>query len=151
MDPLSLNIDIANHDASRPVLPDGQYEGVIAAVTVVPSKQNPANHNLLIEVKTTTDNTSTKGTIMAPGVTIKRWFPLQASEKQISIGMENSWKDQIAVLVDGLFGTKQGERPALNQELITQMMGKEILFATKVRKDTEYGDGNELGRMTAIS
>lgn len=151
MDPLNINIDIANHDASRPLLPEGQYSGILKSAGVVPSKNAPGNFNLLIEVATTEEQTSTKGTPLRPGFSIRRWFPLQASEKQIEAGMENSWKDQLAVLVDGLFQSSQGNRPALDQALITQMSGMPVVFATKVTKDDTYGDGNELGRIAAAA
>lgn len=147
MNPLDLNIDISSHDASRPLLPDGQYAGQVKSVTVEPSKAVPGNYNLVVVVATTEPNVSTKGTTINPGFEVKRWFPLQASEKQIAAGNAESFKDSLALLIDGLFNTTQGNRPALNQELITQMHGKPVLFSVKVRQDDQYGDSNDLGRM----
>ena len=149
MDPLNLNIDIQNHDASRPVLPAGTYQGQIAGAEVVESKNAAGNYNLMVTVKTIEPYESTKGTPINAGYSLKRWFPLQASEKQIEMGMGESFKDQLAIMVDNLFGTTAEDRPALNQDVITQMIGKAITFTTTVRSDDQYGDGNDLGRMLA--
>ena len=150
-DPLNLNVELANHDASRPLLPDGQHEGIIANVQVVMSKNadTPTFRNLMVTVKTTMEIMSTKGGMLAAGYELKRWLPLQASQKQIDAGNANSWKDQLSNMVDGIFGCSPADRPALNSETITEMIGKAITFSSKVRHDEQYGDSNDLGRMIA--
>ncbi len=147
MDPLNLNIDIENHDASRPIMPQGEYAGVITASAVVPSKNSPGNFNWMITMSTSEVVQSTKGTPINPGYKMTRYLPLQASEKQKEAGMENSFKDQIALTVDAIFGTSQGNRPAFTQELVTQATGKDVKAAVVVRAaDGAFPESNDLAR-----
>lgn len=148
-DPLNLNIDINDHDASRKVLPEGTYPGVVKEAVFEQSKKVPGNWNLKVTVATTTDNTSTTGVTLGAGYPVSRWFPLQASPAQIEKGMEDNWKDDITNLVDGLFKTQMGSRPAFNQELVTQMSGIPVMLNVRVEDDPNFGLSNNITKILA--
>ena len=148
MDPLSLNIDIENHDASRPILPKGEYPMVVVGSSIAPSKATPGNNNWHVELATTEVHTTTKGTELQPGFKLSTYIPLQASDKQIESGNKNAFKDRIALTVDAIFNTKQGSRPAFTQDLVTQAVGQAVKGALSIREaEGTFPESNDLGRV----
>lgn len=150
MDPLmSLNVDLAGHDATRPIIPPSDQPLVIADIKVDDNKDKTGK-NLIVEFQTTQPITSTRGKPVQVGTKLTNYYPLQASQKQIEAGTPLAFKDRIALLLDAAFNTGESNRPNLNTDTAIALKGKVVLASISIDNDPQYGEQNRVGTLKPL-
>lgn len=144
---LNLNVQLGGVDTSLPKLASGNYPLRLAGVEQVESKKAAGNYNLKATFETTQPGESTKGDIINPGFKVFKYYPLQQSETE---GAPDFRRD-LCVLVDACLGTDKSNRPDLTGELLTSLIGREVLATVKVENDPQYGETNSIGFLKHIS
>ena len=147
---LALNVDLAGHDASRPLLPPADYPLSIKEIKVEENKDK-TGRNLVVSFATTQPATSVTGKPIPVGQVLTNYYPLQASEKQIEKGTPDAWKDRIALLIDAALQTDETTRPNLNGEVAAAMYGKVVLGSVSIEKTEQYGEQNRLGQLKPLA
>ena len=148
--PLNLNINLAGVDTSRPVVADGTDTPMTVVEVSVDENRAKTGHNLVVVFATTQPVQSTKGKTINPGYRLTKYYPLQASPKQVESGMGDRPAIDLAMLVDALFGTDMTNRPNLDAEVIRQMTGKTARVILKIRESEEFGEQNEITRVLPL-
>lgn len=147
---VALNINLAGHDATYPIAPPMDYPLQIKGLAVEENKDKTGK-NLVLEFVSINPGTSTRGKAMAPGdLKLKKWYPLQASEKQIAEGKHDSWKNGLCNLIDAVFGTSETDRPDLTPEIAAQIPGKVVLGSVTIENDPQFGEQNRLGKIVHL-
>lgn len=148
----NLNVNIGDVDTSRPFIVDRtQVPATIDNMDVVDSKSSDGK-NLVVYFKTSEPAPSTKeGQVINAGYTLRKYYPLQASPKQIEAGREDGWREDIASLVDCALGTDNDSRPSeLTQELLQELFAKKVLLTVRLEESDQYGMSNSISRVSAI-
>lgn len=148
-DPLGINIDITNTDTTRPIIPDRTETVLVCKEVKVEPNKAGTGRNLVVTFQTAEPLVSTRGKTIAPGFMLTRWFPLQASPKQIEAGMETRYLEELATLVDAFFNTTQGTRPVLSGEVVSQMAGRTCKAVIRVEAAQDGSEANSVGRLFA--
>lgn len=150
-DPLSaLSIDLAGHDATRPIAPDGEQPVVVTEVKVDDNKDK-TGQNLVVSLANVNPITATNGKIIAPGaLELNLYLPLQRGAKDIEKNTDG-WKDRICLFVDAAFGTNQDNRPNLNAETVAAIKGRTLICDIGHEDTPQFGTQNRAGRVKAVN
>lgn len=142
---LNLNIDIKDTDTSFPVLKAGMHEMIIKETNIAPNKAGNGN-NLLVVFATTEESESLSGDTLKPGFTVRKYYPLQDSEKDNSM-----WKRNLATLIDAALKIKNpSDRPLITEEVIASLRGESVKVTTKIEHSAEYGPQANVSSVNAL-
>lgn len=145
-EPLNLNIGLGDVDTSMPRLASGKHLMGIKKAEVGPNKAG-TGHNLLVSFATKEPAESTAGDVLNPGFQVRKYYPLQQSDKENA----PDFRRDIAVLIDAAYNVDDANnRPTLSQETIAGLVGREVVVTVKVTQSDEYGEQNEVGMISAV-
>lgn len=130
LDPLNLNVELADVDTSNPSLGVGDHPMMIAKAEVKPWKNDPSKASLVASLKTVEQAIGTNGETLAPGVYMFYRLALQQQEGSFD------FRKDLARFVEAAFG----ERRNLDSSTLAELPGKVILATIKPAKDTTYGE-----------
>ena len=152
-DPLGFDdFDPNEVDTSRPLLPAGDVQMQVKAISVVDSKNNATNKNLMVVFATTEPVHTPDDKVINPGFQLTKYYPLQQSSNEKA----PDYRVDLTRLIDGVLGTSAGARPRLS-DAIPLMIGRNVMVSVTVRKpkpgssEEQYGDSNEIKKISPIS
>lgn len=143
-DPLGLGMDLSNVDVSRPVLPETEVVLVTDKVEVTDNKAK-TGRNLVVVFKTVNDSPDVTGEkIISAGFPITKYYPLQQSDNPKA----PDFRADLTRLQDAVEGTSQGNRPLFHPH---NYVGKMVAARLKIRMDEEFGNSNEIGKLSFLA
>lgn len=144
MNPLNLNIDLSKVDTSMPLLAPGNYHVIIQDAKVDENKAG-TGHNLVATYATVDAETTSSGDLLRAGFRLRKWYPLQGSEKDQTLYLQ-----RLAVLFDAAFKiTDPSERKPITPELIASLIGCEVIITVKIEKDQNGAEQNNVTMVKA--
>ena len=147
-EPLNLNVDLSKTDTSMPRLRQGNYACRIEEATIVPKKDDPSKHNLLVIFATIEEGVDQIGNKLEAGVQLRNYYPLQQSDNENAPDFLRG----IAALFDAAFKCASPEdRPPLTNETIAALASQEVICSVKLEDDAQYGLSNRVNFVRALS
>jgi len=135
---VSLDVDLSKADIEFPLFPAGLVRLKIKGFRVEPNKAQ-TGRNLVAFFSTEQTLTTTKGFEKGPGFTFKKYYPLQASEKN----PDWDWTANLAQLKNAALGHHDG---AFNSE---ELVGKELIGKVTIETG-ERGEMNSIDKLMSI-
>ncbi len=151
MEPLgNLNIELQGKDFERSLLPEGQQLLQITAAVLELNKRGD-NYNLHITATNVNPTPSSKeGVVIDAGsAKLQSWDNVIATDNQKEKGVDPL--ETICAIFDAAFGCTPDERPNLNQETVSTMVGSQVIGIIRHENDDVFGQQSRIVKYLAAS
>lgn len=146
--PLDLNVDMSDVSTAMPLIPNGTVALLgIKSFEVSPNKAGTGK-NLMVQFFLEEPTTSTMGDTINRGFPLRKYYPLQQSDKE---GAPDFRRD-VKLLLMAVFNTDEDNCPNLTSETLSQLPGQQVVGTIKIDKGTpEYpNDSNSISKLVAV-